>query len=285
MGPVVVVPLVERVERGLPVRGQHRRAVPEEPHALEVERVEVLAAAATRCSSSGRASGSAQIHTKPHRRSQRSSPRRRRRRVERGEAELLGVEHERARAVEVPAPPVERAGDLAVGERAAAVRQPRAPVAARVVVGPDLVVGRRARRGSTGRRSGTRRSHPAPRAPPRGTPPARCAATAARDSTSVKARRRVALLRDEGAIRGPTRRPRCRRPPRYRSVRGAASRRSNHTGPAGQSGPQPARFHHREVAAAPTASNAPRATRYTVSSCTSFTVTIRRGRLANTRWS
>ena len=40
---VVVIPLVEHVECRLPVRGEHGGAVPEEAHALEVQRVEVLA--------------------------------------------------------------------------------------------------------------------------------------------------------------------------------------------------------------------------------------------------
>ena len=46
---------------------------------------------------------------------------------------------------------------------------------------------------------------------------------------------------------------------------------------------QPNRFHQREVATAPTPSSAPSATRYTVSSCTSFTVTMRRGSSRNAR--
>ena len=62
-------------------------------------------------------------------------------RVERRDAELLGVEHERARAVEVPLPAVERTRDLTVGERAAPVRQSCAAMTARVVEGADLVVG------------------------------------------------------------------------------------------------------------------------------------------------
>ena len=42
---------------------------------------------------------------------------------------------------------------------------------------------------------------------------------------------------------------------------------------------QPNRFHQRDVATAPTTSIAPSATRYTVSSCTSFTLTTRSGQL------
>ena len=94
-----------------------------------------------RCSSSGRASGSgAHPHEAPPTlAAQLAEPQRGR--VERRDAELLGIEHERARAVEVPLPPVERARDLAVGERAAPARQPRAAMTARVVEGADLVVG------------------------------------------------------------------------------------------------------------------------------------------------
>ena len=78
MGPVVVVPLVERVERrpsssrAAPSCGTRGTACPRGGTDRSSR------GSGERCSSSGRASGSTQIHTKPHRRSQRSSPRRRR---------------------------------------------------------------------------------------------------------------------------------------------------------------------------------------------------------------
>src|ERR1700748_1846982 len=95
-----------------------------------------------RCSSRVRASGSAQTHTKPHRRSQRSSPSLRTGASSEVRPKSSGASthaHEPAQAVGVPPPAMERTGDLVVGERPAPVRESSTAVPTRVVIGADLV--------------------------------------------------------------------------------------------------------------------------------------------------
>ena len=135
--PRQVVGLEEAVERGLPVAGQQHAGHPPVAHVLQLERredprdrVEVL-----------EQRHRVLVHGDEHEPGPFLGPQ-----LDEGQVvvrarhELLAVEHQLDRAVQVPPPSVERADERA--DPAPAARQPGAPVPAGVVIRLDRVLGR-----------------------------------------------------------------------------------------------------------------------------------------------